>query len=161
MTFKVWNPATRQVLYRSRLRKATENDAVHPASDGNDDAPPPGYDGAAFEEAELDEYERRDGNGEANGSNQSNDTDGNPGNSVTEGGINSRERMGSNADATSRGRSGRNGEESIARRTRSRGRVNPSPSSIEEEPPRDNTQNVRIREPNPRSTPRPAPRQQP
>ena len=37
MTFKVWNPATRQVLFRSRLRKATPEDSNHPANHGNDD----------------------------------------------------------------------------------------------------------------------------
>ena len=37
MTFKVFNPATGAVLYRSRLRAADEDDVVHPGNDPNDD----------------------------------------------------------------------------------------------------------------------------
>ena len=37
MTFKVFNPATGAVLYRSRLRAATEDDAEHPGNDPDDD----------------------------------------------------------------------------------------------------------------------------
>jgi hypothetical protein len=37
MTFKVYNPDTGAVLYRSRLRAATEDDANHPGNDPNDD----------------------------------------------------------------------------------------------------------------------------
>ncbi|KAL7491253.1 hypothetical protein ACHAWT_000649 [Skeletonema menzelii] len=154
MTFKVWNPATRQVLYRSRLRKATPEDTNHPANNGNDD------DQAREPDAE-DEEEWDDNFPEQmnDGDDQTGDDNGELHDSPTGGSLDGE--TGGNSETTRE--TGRN-EDSVAARTASRRRgVIPTTSGTGDRASSSSgTQAVRqdrtVRHDRTSTTPRPVPR---